>query len=49
MDRAPDVAAREEGERIACVNSQGTVLRLYPLPLSGNVVLNLQSCNRLAE
>ena len=49
VDRAPDVAARQEVERVARVDRDRRVLRLHPLPLVRERVLDLQRGDGLAE
>ena len=49
VDRALDVAAGQEGERITCIHGERRILRLHPLPLASLVVLDLQCSDGLAE
>lgn len=49
VDRALDVAAGQEGERVAGVYCERRILRLDPLPFAGLVVLDLEGSNRLTE
>ena len=49
MDGALDVAAGEEGQRVARVDGERAVLGLDPLPLVRGVVPDLERGDRLAE
>ena len=49
MDRALNVAASEEGQGVACVDSERAVLWLHPLPLARLVTLDLERSDGLAE
>ena len=49
VNRALDVAAGQEGERVAGVYGERRILRLDPLPFAGLVVLDLERSNGLAE
>lgn len=46
---ALDVVARQEAERVACVDRERAIERLGPLPAARGVVLDLQRGDRLAE
>jgi hypothetical protein len=49
MHRRLDITASQETERIARIDSQATVQRLCPLPVSSLVVTDLQGSDRLTE
>jgi hypothetical protein len=49
MDRAFDVPAREQVERVARIHGERPVLGLDPLPLARRVVLDLERRDGLAE
>ena len=49
MDGAPDIAAGQERDGVACIYGERCVLRLHPLPLIVDRVTNLECRNGLAE
>lgn len=49
MDRAQDISACQERERVTRIDSQSSVLRLGVFPFSGLVVLDLKGGNWLTE
>ena len=49
VDRALDIPACEERERIARIHRDRAILRLNPLPFPRLVILDLQGCDWLTE
>jgi hypothetical protein len=49
VDRRLDIAARQEAQRVASVDSQTTIKGFRPLPGSCLRILDLQRCHGLAE
>ena len=49
VNRALDVAAGQEGERITSIHGERRILRLHPLPLARLVTLDLERSDGLAE